>query len=471
MENEFLIHWFRQDLRISDNPSLNYLSTKNKKIICIFILDEVNCERQLGSASKLWLHYSLKNLNKQLDENLLLYKGNPEQIFSELLKEIKVSEISWNRCYEPWRVKRDKLLKSFLKKKVEVKTFNSSLLWEPWEVLKSDGTPYKIFTPFYQRGCLNQRPPRKPISKKIFFFDHQIKSLKLNDLNLLKNKNWEDKVVNHWEIGELFAKKKINDFFENGLSNYSEGRNFPNQKNVSRISPYLHWGQISVNSIWYKIDEFKKEIENKNIEIFKTELGWREFFYNLMFHFPYIQNQNLQKKFNKFPWESNSKFLNFWKKGLTGYPIVDAGMRELWQTGYMHNRVRMITGSFLVKNLLLHWHNGEKWFWDCLFDADYASNSASWQWVAGTGTDAAPYFRIFNPITQGKKFDPDGQYIKKFVPELMNIPIKYLHSPWECPQNILDEINLNIGKDYPLPIVDVKLSREKALDAFSSLKN
>ena len=471
MDNEFSVHWFRQDLRLSDNPSLNYLSTKHKNIIGIFIFDEVNCDRKLGSASKIWLHHSLKNLNQQLNQNLLFYNGDPKKVFEELLQKFKVSEVSWNRCYEPWRVERDKLIKNFLAKKVEVKTFNSSLLWEPWEVLKSDGTPYKIFTPFYQRGCLNQRPPRKPISKKLFFLNHQIKSSKLDDLNLLKNEKWENKITNYWEIGESYAKKQINNFFEKGLANYSEGRNFPNKENVSKISPYLHWGEISVNTIWYKMDDLKKDVEKKNIEIFKSELGWREFFYNLMFHFPNIQNQNLQKKFDKFPWQSNDKFLTLWKKGLTGYPIVDAGMRELWQTGYMHNRVRMITGSFLVKNLLLHWHNGEKWFWDCLFDADYASNSASWQWVAGTGTDAAPYFRIFNPITQGKKFDPNGEYIKKFIPELKNIPHKYLHSPWECPQEFLNDINQKYGKDYPFPIVDIKLSREKALEAFSSLKN
>ena len=262
----------------------------------------------------------------------------------------------------------------------------------------------------------------------------------------------------------------MNNFFKEGIGDYSHGRNFPNKLNVSRISPYLHWGQISPNTLWYNAEKLQQDVETINIDIFKSELGWREFFYNLMFHFPNIQSKNLQIKFDKFPWDSNDEFLKSWQKGLTGYPIIDAGMRELWKTGYMHNRLRMITGSFLVKNLLLHWQHGEKWFWDCLFDADYASNSASWQWVAGTGTDAAPYFRIFNPITQGKKFDPEGEYIKKYVPELKNIPHKYLYTPWECPSEILSEINLKLGVDYSFPVVDIKLSRAKALKAFSILK-
>ncbi len=471
MIEEISIHWFRQDLRLSDNPSLNFLSKNYKNIVGIFILDEFNSDIKLGSASKIWLHHSLVYLNKQLNNNLLIYKGDPKEIFNKILNQNKVNQISWNRCYEPWIIKRDKSLKDFLKMKVEVKTFNGSLLWEPWEVLKADGTPYKIFTPFYQRGCLKKKTPRKPVSNKLFFFNHKIKSLEINELNLAKSFEWENKIMSKWEVGELSAEKKMNIFFEEGLKDYNQGRNFPNKKNVSRISPYLHWGQISPNTLWHKVDNFQKNVDLKNIEIFKSELGWREFFYNLMFYFPKIKNENLQKKFNKFPWDSNEKFLFFWQKGLTGYPIVDAGMRELWKTGYMHNRVRMITGSFLVKNLLLHWRNGEKWFWDCLFDADYASNSASWQWVAGTGTDAAPYFRIFNPITQGKKFDPQGEYIREFIPELKNLPLKYLYTPWECPKEILNSINLQIGKDYPKPIVDIKLSRQKALNAFSSLKS
>ena len=471
MKDEIALHWFRQDLRLSDNPSLNYLFSKYNKIICVFILDEINCNKKLGSASKTWLFHSLKYLNSQIDGQLLIFKGDPEEILSELIDKHNIKELTWNRCYEPWRIARDKKIKKKLKLKINVETFNSSLLWEPWDVVKGDGTPYKIFTPFYQRGCLTKSEPRKPISKKVTFLKHQIKCLSLSELNLLENHSWVTETINHWQVGEEFAEDLMNKFFLNGIQNYSEGRNFPIKENVSRLSPYLHWGQISPHMLWHKLSDLEKNVNQTNVEIFKSELGWREFFYNLMFHFPKIQEENLQKKFDKFEWDKTSKFLSFWQKGKTGYPIVDAGMRELWQTGYMHNRVRMITGSFLVKNLLVHWKHGENWFWDCLFDADYASNSASWQWVAGTGTDAAPYFRIFNPITQAKKFDPNGEYIKKFVPELKKLPLKFLFSPWECPDEICKSLNFKLGKDYPQPIVDVKYSRELALNAFSQLKN
>ena len=465
------LHWFRQDLRLNDNPSLNYLSENHENIIAVFILDEINSNRKIGMASKVWLHYSLENLNKNIFNNLIIFKGNPEEKFVKLMNEFDIQEICWNRCYEPWRIKRDKILKKNLIKKVRISTFNCSLLWEPWTVLKNDGLPYKIFTPFYKRGCLNSKPPRKPLTSKIKFFDHDFSSLNISDLKLIENRRWEKKITKYWKISEEHALREVDNFFLNGINDYSEGRNFPAKKNVSRLSPYIHWGQISSNLLWYRAELLGNKIEEKNTEIFKSELGWREIFHSLMYHFQEIQENNLQKKFDKFPWEFKEKFFNAWKKGLTGYPIVDAGMRELWETGYMHNRVRMITGSFLVKNLLIHWNYGEKWFWDCLLDADYANNSASWQWVAGTGTDAAPYFRIFNPITQGKKFDPEGEYIKKFIPELKKLPLKFLFSPWECPLDVREQIDFKLGENYPLPIVDIKSSREKALNAFSKTKN
>ena len=258
-------------------------------------------------------------------------------------------------------------------------------------------------------------------------------------------------------------------FLKNGVQNYSEGRNFPNKKNVSRLSPYLHWGQISPNSLWYEVNNLKN-VKDNDVEVFKSELGWREFAYYLLYHFPYIQRKNLKSNFDDFKWLEDPINFKKWSKGLTGIPIVDAGMRELWKTGYMHNRPRMIVSSFLVKNLLIHWRRGEEWFWDCLFDADAASNSASWQWVAGTGTDSTPYFRIFNPVTQGQKFDPTGEYIRTYVPELKNLPIKFLFSPWECPSEILTNLNFKLGQDYPHPIVDLKESRQRALSTYEQLR-
>ena len=259
-------------------------------------------------------------------------------------------------------------------------------------------------------------------------------------------------------------------FFLNGVSDYTEGRNFPSKKNVSRLSPYIHWGQISVNTLWYNAMNISTTMSSNSAEVFMSELGWREFAYYLLFHSPNLQTENLQNKFDRFPWNNDERFYKAWISGKTGYPIIDAGMRELWQTGYMHNRVRMIVGSFLVKNLLHDWRRGEAWFWDCLFDASTASNSASWQWVAGTGTDSTPYFRIFNPITQSQKFDPDGTYIRKFIPEIKKLPNKYIFSPWETPINLQQELSTIVGQDYPRPIVEIKSSREFALNAFASIK-
>lgn len=268
-------------------------------------------------------------------------------------------------------------------------------------------------------------------------------------------------------MSEKGARKRLDTFLEEGICDYKEGRNFPAKRHTSQLSPYLHFGLISPNEIWYSTKEC---MDDTNSDHFLSELGWREFSYSLLYHFPQLPKKNLQQKFDRFPWKKSKRMLRAWQKGQTGYPIVDAGMRELWQTGYMHNRVRMIVGSFLVKNLLLHWRDGERWFWDCLVDADLASNSASWQWVAGCGADAAPYFRIFNPITQGEKFDPEGEYTLKYIPELKNMPKKFLYKPWEAPELVLQEAGVTLGKDYPKPIVDCKQSRETALEAFSSLK-
>ena len=271
----------------------------------------------------------------------------------------------------------------------------------------------------------------------------------------------------HWHIGEDHAQDRLQEFVDHGLKDYKEGRNFPAQQNVSRLSPHLHFGEISPNQAWYAA---KQKGKGQNMDHFLSELGWREFSYSLLYHFPKLPRKNLQAKFDKFPWRNDKRLLRRWQQGQTGYPIVDAGMRELWQTGYMHNRVRMIVGSFLVKNLLLHWHHGERWFWDCLVDADLANNSASWQWIAGCGADAAPYFRIFNPVTQGQKFDAAGEYTRHFVPELKDLPDKFLFNPWQAPPGVLNEAGVTLGKTYPEPVVDLKLSRERALQAFASLK-
>ena len=471
---DIIIFWFRQDLRIVDNPGLSK-SLKSDKVLPIYILDDTNSnDFAMGAASRWWLHNSLRELNKNLDNKLSLYKGDPSEILESLSSRFNIKGIFWNRCYEPWRIERDKKIKSkFIEKDIIVETFNSALLWEPWEILKSDNTPYKVFTPYYRKGCLMSEAPRKPLSAPNLntLFEDKENILQLDDLNLLPRIKWYKEMEKLWEPGEKGAHKKLESFLSDGLLGYKEGRNFPSKKNVSQLSAHMHFGEISPNQVWHRA-KLKKDLPRieKDLDHFLSELGWREFSYNLLFHFPELPKENLQKKFDNFPWIDNEILFDKWKKGLTGYPIVDAGMRELWQTGYMHNRVRMIVGSFLVKNLLLHWHKGEEWFWDCLIDADLASNSASWQWVAGSGADAAPYFRIFNPILQGKRFDPDGSYIKKFIPELEQLSSKYLFSPWEAPIEVLREANIELGSDYPEPIVDLIKSRDRALEAFSTIR-
>jgi len=470
MSNDINILWFRKDLRLMDNPAL-VEANLNAEIIPIFILDDTNPEEnKMGAASRVWLYHSLKSLNISLQKKINFYSGDPVKIISELINNYNINGVYWNRCYEPWEIRRDKKIKDLLKiKKVKAKSFNGSLIREPWEVLKEDQTPYKVFTALYKKAYLNSDIKVEVINEptKINYSTKIFSSNTLDTLKLLPNLSWADNIIKYWQVGEKNAHLKMTEFFKKGIDDYKEGRNFPFKKNVSRLSPHIHFGEISPKQLWVKA---KSISSNKNTEHFVSEICWREFSYYLLYHFPNLPKDNLQKKFNNFPWKNNNYYFDSWKKGKTGYPIIDAGMRELYETGYMHNRVRMIVASFLVKNLLIHWHKGERWFWDCLFDADLANNSASWQWVAGSGADAAPYFRIFNPVTQGVKFDVDGQYTKQYVPELKDMPNKYLFSPWEAPDDVLNKANVVLGGNYPKPIIDIKESREKALYSFSLIK-
>ncbi len=471
LSTNFVIHWFRQDLRITDNPSLS-AAARQSTVLPIYILDDHNCgEYSLGAASRWWLHHSLIALNKSLKHNLYIYRGDPKKILIDLIRKHDVKAIYWNRCYEPWQLKRDKQIRNILnKEKISLEEFNGSLLWEPWDTLKADGTPYKVFTPYYKNACANGSPPRIPISKplKITFSKSEKNNLTIDELGLLTKHQWHKKLHADWQPGELNAQNRLHDFINHKLTHYKTGRDFPALDSVSRLSAHLHFGEISPLQAWYGV----KSVEaSDGQEHFIRELAWREFSYHLLYYFPKLPKQNLQSKFDAFPWSDNKDYLLCWQKGQTGHPLVDAGMRQLWQTGYMHNRIRMVTGSFLVKNLLLHWHHGAQWFWDCLIDADLANNSASWQWIAGCGADAAPYFRVFNPSTQGQKFDPDGEYTRQFVPELAKLPNKYLFNPWEAPKDILQKAGVELGKNYPFPIVDLKLSRIRALDAYKTIRN
>lgn len=471
MQSPISIFWFRQDLRLADNPGL--LEAANLgKVLPIYIYDS-NCPKdfELGAVSKIWLHQSLLSLQQALKNNLNFYCGKPEDVFNQLSKNYNIENIFWGDCYEPWVMRQEQKVKNLLNKlQIKYKTYNSCYLWSPKDILKDDGTYYKVFTAYKNKSLLLQ--PRLPLPKpkKLTCVTDQYNKTELEDLNLIPKHPWAEKIMACWSFGEAAAVKKLLKFIQNNLAGYKQGRDYPDQDHTSKLSPHLHFGEISPYQIWDAVNSAGLfAVNEQDSEHFINEITWREFSCYLMAHFENLYKNNFQSKFNDFPWQQNKKFLKAWQTGQTGYPIIDAGMRELWQTGYMHNRVRMIVASFLTKNLMIHWHYGRDWFWDCLVDADLANNSASWQWVAGSGADAAPYFRIFNPITQGEKFDADGSYTKKFVPELKKIPSKYLFAPWQAPEDVLKTAGIILGKNYPKPIVEIKTSREAALSAYHNM--
>lgn len=472
MTKKISIVWFRRDLRISDNPAIVEASNLGK-ILPIYILDDCAPNPfKIGGASKIWLHHSLDSLNKSLDGKLNIYMGKTTEIIELLIDKHGVSNLFCNACYDPWHIKQERSLQDICtRKSINYKLFNSSYLWAPNQILKSDRTYYKVFTAYKKKSY--QSMPRKTIKNttKINAIVDSGNKISISDLDLIPHdKKWHQKILGSWNIGESAAHNKLDDFIENQLSGYKNGRDYPIKNQISLLSPHLHFGEISPAQILESVNGIGHfHANDSDIEHFLSELIWREFSCYLLHHFNSLHKDNFNDKFNNFPWRNNLKYLKAWQTGNTGYPIIDAGMRQLWETGYMHNRVRMVVASFLVKNLNIHWHKGRDWFWDCLVDADLASNSASWQWVAGCGVDAAPWFRIFNPITQGEKFDKNGDYTRRFVPELKNLPDKYLFKPWAAPKDILKSAGIVLGENYPNPIVDLVASRNNALEAYKKL--
>jgi len=445
-------------------------------VLPIYIHDDVNSGAwKPGAASRCWLHHSLHALNKSLDNRLLVLHGDPLQLLPALVQAHDIQQVCWNRCYEPWQIKRDSKLKQQLQAmSLEVHSFNAGLLWEPWQVSKADGSPYKVFTPYYRRGCKAAAPPDAPLPAPAALSLTQLESGQggpaIDRLPLLPAHPWHAQLSQHWSVGEQAAQARLEGFLGERLKGYREGRDFPARQQVSGLSPHLHFGEISPRLIWHRatIAALEQRVES-DLDCFLSELAWREFSYYQLYHDPQLPEQNVKSKFDGFPWLEDRSALQQWQRGETGYPLIDAGMRELWQTGSMHNRVRMVVASFLIKNLGQHWRHGADWFWDTLADADLASNSASWQWVAGSGADAAPYFRIFNPVTQSQRFDPDGSYIRRFVPELAALPDRHLHDPAAAPAAVLKQAGIRLGEHYPEPIVDLRSSRERALAAFKAL--
>lgn len=474
------LFWFRQDLRLKDNPGLNAALEAAEKVTLIYILDEMDDgPEKLGGASRWWLHESLLSLKQDianLGGDLVLLRGKPEDILLAFTAEHEIDSVFWNRCYEPSAIARDTAIKSALQaQRVEAKSFNASLLFEPWQIKTQSDQPYKVFTPFWKKGCLSKThliptvsPPPSRIPKGV-----ECESEELDAWELLPiSPNWAVSFTESWQPGEVGADAKLQSFLDDGIRGYKELRNRPDLDNVSRLSPHLHWGEVAPWRIWQQTEasaQSNPDLSYKDMEHFFSELGWREFSYHLLYHFPELTQSNWRKTFDAFPWKQNKAALAQWQKGQTGYPIVDAGMRELWQTGWMHNRVRMIVASFLIKDLMIDWREGAAWFWDTLVDADLANNSASWQWVAGSGADAAPYFRIFNPVTQGERFDPEGAYVRRWCPELEKLSNKWIHKPWEADEDTLKTAGVQLGVTYPEPMVNHAEAREAALAAFKAL--
>jgi deoxyribodipyrimidine photo-lyase len=471
MPSNIVIMWFRQDLRLSDNPAL-LAASQQGKIVAVYILDKAS-EWSRGKASNWWLHHSLSALNKSLNGNLWILSGDPTKLLPDFAKQHSASHIYWNRCYEPSTLHSDNKTKEKLSGAgLVVKNFNSSLLWEPWENLKQDGTPYKIFTPFYKHAMSSNllATPSKAPTPTVKYIACKQKPDRIDSLTLLSKTHSYEDIPSTWTPGEQGAKQRLQKFIDNGLSDYRNGRDYPAKCHISMLSPHLHFGEISPTEAVQTVKQAGiLNADESQAEHFIRELAWREFSYYTLYHFPHLCQQNMRSQFDHFPWVKDEKNLICWQQGETGFPLIDAGMRELRQTGYMHNRVRMVVASFLVKNLMIHWMEGARWFWNCLVDADLANNNFNWQWVAGSGADTSPYFRIFNPITQSKKFDPEGIYIRRYVPELRNLSNKAIHAPSIANPNELQKAGIELGRNYPREIVDLSTSRAQALEAYKSL--
>ena len=475
MRNSALV-CFRNDFRLLDNPALFEAVRLKKKVMPVFIYDSSAFgDWDLGGASKWWLHQSIKDIQKQvasLGGRLILRKGSTASIIRELVESTQASSVYWNRRYLLSERTVDAVVKEMLVDMgIEVKSFQASLLVEPWTTANKEGNPFKVYSPFWR--SIKDNPIPEPLEldfSKIEFADENIECLGLEDLDLVpKDKTWHKPFHDFWKVSEMNAHDLLLNFIHLGIDDYAVDRDRPDLNGTSSLSPYLRWGQISPRQIAHALIQ-NCDLNAKGPSVYLKEIYWREFAYYVMYHFPKTSDSPLQEKYKNFPWNEDKNTLSAWKWGKTGYPIVDAGMRQLYATGWMHNRVRMIVASLLVKHLLLSWHAGAEWFWDTLVDADLASNSLGWQWSGGCGADAAPYFRIFNPMTQGMKFDPNGEYVKRWVPELATLPAKYIHQPWEATASELKSFGVTLGDNYPIPIIEHTFGRERALEALASLK-
>jgi len=470
--------WFRNDLRLADNHALAAAVATGVPVVPVFVLDDISPGAwKAGAASRWWLHKSLESLGHDIEARggqLVLRRGATDEVLVDLATEVDAQAIYCSRAYEPWARRIETALHERLQAKgIALKRFSGALLHEPDQVATQTGGPYKVYTPFWralERSVKTAAPVSAP--PRLAMPRMKIASDKLSSWGLLPSKpNWAGGLREKWQPGEEGARERFATFLDHAIADYAVARDRPDRAGTSCLSAHLHFGEITPSQCWHAaLANAHAHGANAGHETFLRELAWREFSYHLLFHAPDLPDAPFRKEFAAFPWREDKRHLRAWQRGLTGYPIVDAGMRELWTTGWMHNRVRMIAASFLIKDLMIPWQSGEAWFWETLVDADLASNAASWQWVAGSGADAAPFFRIFNPVAQGRKFDPDGDYVRRWVPELAKLPEPDIHAPWEAPGAVLAAAGIDLGKTYPLPIVDHAAARARALAGYETVK-
>lgn len=471
--------WLREDLRLTDNPAVAAASAGGRPVSFLYILDEMTPGlRPIGGAARWWLDKSLKSLGKEIARRggrLTLRAGPAADVIDDVISQTGAGSVYWNRAYDAGGRARDSAIKASLKTRgLVAESFNGRLLAEPWEIKTGAGGWFKVFTPFW-RALQAQYTAAPPLPSPSSLRSPEIASEDITTWRLHPSKpDWSTGFSDHWTPGEAGAASRLEAFLAGPVNTYGEDRNRPDiDGGTSGLSPHLRFGEISPAQIWRSVTAAieRGAVNEKSARVFLSEVGWREFSYVLLFHNQNLANENYNKTFDAMPWRTDTAALAAWQQGQTGYPIVDAGMRQLWHTGWMHNRVRMIVASFLTKHLLLPWQSGEDWFWDTLVDADAAANAASWQWTAGSGADAAPYFRVFNPITQGEKFDETGAYVRRWCPELAGLPAKVLHSPWSADAATLETAGIRLGETYPHPIVDHAAGRQRALDAYAFIKS
>lgn len=472
------IWWIRRDLRLADNPALTAAAQHGRVLALYLHTPTEDGPAALGAAARWWLHHSLASLGARLAEHgvpLLIRQGSAAlPLLQKVLAEYKATAVYWNRQYAPSLRARDEAIKATLREAgIEVASFNGSLLFEPWQVLHEKGHPYRVFTPFW-KACIKQGIDQ-PVQPELRWAGAGAGGLNPEELASLKllptQPDWAGGLRATWQPGEAGGWVRLQRFIAEALATYKDDRNRPDLLGTSMLSPHLAFGEISPRQIVRAVLEARGASMDKHTEHFFSELGWREFSYHLLYHFPHTVDRPLDPRWDRFPWPKlDPQKRAAWQRGQTGIPLVDAGMRELWHTGWMHNRVRMNAASLLVKNMLIPWQHGERWFWDTLVDADLANNLQGWQWTAGCGADAAPYFRIFNPILQGERFDPQGNYIRRWVPELARLPNTWIHKPWEAPAQVRAQAGVTLGVHYPWPVVDLAASRHKALSLYETIK-